>query len=819
MKKSIASEFPKIAKMWDKKRNEKKAKEVSPNSQDMAYWICPKGHVFQDRPRNMTKYHHQCPYCNGRNLDEVKADIQAGIESAIAEYPVNLLTPEICVDAVIHNQTLINKLPLSIIKSEEFVKRLLAVDKNRTTNYFYSKDHNKFCIRSKTNESCKSEVSIIFSDFDSFYTFMEGKIAGTDMSYFDFTDFDFAKYDMRQVKMPSKFQKQIGCYDDSLEKKLKAALSLYPQDEDNFTTEIITEEHFLVPVEKADDFKPQKYIVVSYISDLHLLHHLLKKYPETVNHVDVCLFLRKIINDILPKKSIDYRAVYLVIAGDVSDSFYLTNLFYSILSDECKIHSVFEIPIQIISVLGNHELRAIRNSDPMKPIPLSEIKRTYQDMANQFGFTLLDNQIVFVTSKNSRHGVPYTYLTTANDLETIDSGILEHTCFCIFGGTGFSGENKEYNANNGLYGFNRSYQTDQNESQKFFQNYVKFSRFLKDQNADFPVIILSHNPPRDWMPPQTKLDPYIYLYGHTHSNFYHQPTKYFPETIYADNQVGFDGIYENKYFSLDGSVDIFKKYQDGIYEITPEKYLDFYRNLLIHVSGGHVVKFSNIIMVKRGGFYIFLAERPDTKGEKLYLLDGGAYKIAPSVDANYYYDNLPFFTAPLLYTTQEFQNILNSISKAIISIGGDGYVHGCIIDIDRFNHIYIDPLNKQINYYNALDCGSRTFYDSLNSLLKKELPSIYRKYITAKSASNDEGHQQTDKMNQSLALYTPVTTKITGFYCEQDFYRVSKVICKFQHLVDNHIVRVWSESLLEQCKQLSIMTEQISQPEKQKQLT
>ena len=36
-----------------------------------------------------------------------------------------------------------------------------------------------------------------------------------------------------------------------------------------------------------------------------------------------------------------------------------------------------------------------------------------------------------------------------------------------------------------------------------------------------------------------------------------------------------------------------------------------------------------------------------------------------------------------------YMDKLLNISKVIKSIGGDGSIHGCIVDIDYYNHIYI----------------------------------------------------------------------------------------------------------------------------------
>ena len=46
-----------------------------------------------------------------------------------------------------------------------------------------------------------------------------------------------------------------------------------------------------------------------------------------------------------------------------------------------------------------------------------------------------------------------------------------------------------------------------------------------------------------------------------------------------------------------------------------------------------------------------------------------------------------------------YMDKLLNISKVIKSIGGDGSIHGCIVDIDYYNHIYINPVDGKITEY------------------------------------------------------------------------------------------------------------------------
>ena len=52
------------------------------------------------------------------------------------------------------------------------------------------------------------------------------------------------------------------------------------------------------------------------------------------------------------------------------------------------------------------------------------------------------------------------------------------------------------------------------------------------------------------------------------------------------------------------------------------------------------------------------------------------------------------------------------IAEKIKKIGGSGNIHGCIIDIDFFNHVYINPNDMKITGYRASDMVNKLFLSS-----------------------------------------------------------------------------------------------------------
>lgn len=68
------------------------------------------------------------------------------------------------------------------------------------------------------------------------------------------------------------------------------------------------------------------------------------------------------------------------------------------------------------------------------------------------------------------------------------------------------------------------------------------------------------------------------------------------------------------------------------------------------------------------------------------------------------------------------------IAGAIKKIGGDGRIHGCIIDINFFNHAYVNPIDLTVTGYWASDIFQKVIYPDIPSLLKGQCPQLYANY-------------------------------------------------------------------------------------------
>lgn len=145
-----------------------------------------------------------------------------------------------------------------------------------------------------------------------------------------------------------------------------------------------------------------------------------------------------------------------------------------------------------------------------------------------------------------------------------------------------------------------------------------------------------------------------------------------------------------RYFLINGTYDSFINYSDGIYKITYEQYIDFNIGKNVRLKKKNDGK--QIVLLKKGFAHMFVYYN---RSNKLMLLNGGSPKQLYH-ELNYYYKNLDKYVSNIKTIMNSYMDKLLNISKVIKSIGGDGSIHGCIVDIDYYNHIYINPVDGKL---------------------------------------------------------------------------------------------------------------------------
>lgn len=532
-----------------------------------------------------------------------------------------------------------------------------------------------------------------------------------------------------------------------------------------------------------------------YVTDLHLEHQLCKK-PEDIVSLSSSEIRRRIDDKITelflslypnaPRNPIDFfpysyalRDDTLLIGGDIANNIELEKIFYEelVLSPDDSSDLKLNHPIfygDVISVLGNHELwdgwphsQSIRSVDDI----ISDYRQAIPD-----NITILENDLFIRYKGLKKKVITEDMICNMNTEELTD--ICQKSTFLCLGGLGFSGLNPTYNAASGLYRDTVALTEDIQRAKRFRMIYEK----VLSCAANCRVIVLTHTPMTDWS--HARYNPkWIYVNGHTHHNLYQNDKN---AIVLSDNQIG----YKPRHWHLNKFVlnipiyNPFESYTDGVYSVTREQYLDFNRCRNIFIRG--LSSPGDIYLLKYNNFYMFVLKNKTG----LNLLAGGArYKL--SYDITYYYEHLPEYIMKMHHIFTFYRERLFAIAKEVKMFGGFGNIHGCIVDIDELNHIYLNPFDGKITPYFALNMTDKVVFDSVEALLNtipggKNMIASFTKYAA-------QGKLPT--LSHNISKTHEVITK-PQVVLDKSMYKSSRIMRQIQYFFDQNIIRIWNDDIL-----------------------
>lgn len=597
-----------------------------------------------------------------------------------------------------------------------------------------------------------------FDYFFDFVAFMKGDLSDADLLFCDGLQNlnDISEINFTNAKIASAICDKLGIQYELYKADNNRLESFSLTEENEKTTKLVLQtSRELTTSDEALDYDMTKEQVY-YVSDIHLLHKLEHFKPKS--RADVVYVIKSIVHNIVKESGNT-----ILIGGDVSSDFSIFELFIKTLRSELDSKRRNSL---VIFVLGNHELWEFPQNS------FDEIITKYRDLINEYGMYLLQNNILYKDSKKNVHIITTEELLSFTDKELREK--IRTSRMTFFGGLAFSGYNEEFNANMGIYRDTIDRTTEIKESKKFEELYKKVCLTFSDKN----LVIFTHMPMNCWSEKVNYHKNFIYVSGHTHRNYFYDDGEI---RVYADNQIGYKNNNPHmKWFDLENDYDYFADYQDGIYEITGHEYQEFHRGKNIMINFNREVNI--LYMLKKHGYYCFIHE---SKGGSLTILNGGALKKLDINDINYYYENMASVVALIKKPLDAYTNIQKVISAEIQKIGGSGYIHGCIIDIDWFNHIYVNPIDMKITGYWASDIINKKIYATVPALLKKECPILYAKYTKLLKENSKNLPALEKDENNSLAV-------LPQSYLDTDIYRASREIKKMQKL-DSNILTTWYE--------------------------
>lgn len=636
--------------------------------------------------------------------------------------------------------------------------------------FYYNK---QFCVTQQwygATGSVLKEYTYSFNYFFDFVAFLKGDLSGADLLLCDGLMFleQWSSINFTNAKLTSSLCQKFGLkyrplkindtliqsFDCVEHNETETALVLN-------TSRSLTEDPINRGLASFNISCDNKCQMVHYISDIHLMHKI--QNANCRSKEDVISVIQKIATTIAAE-----AGNLLLIDGDTSSDIEIFQLFVNILSKTLH-HNT-----QVVFTLGNHELWCFPG------FQIEQIISKYRTILNEHGMYLLHNDLLYqenyhlpANSNTELHLIKYHELSQLDKTQLFDR--LRNARYVILGGLGFSGYNSEFNANNGIYQRAVDRKTEIKESKIFENLYNHLRPVLVNKNT----IILTHTPKKDWCKEATPDINYVYINGHTHKNYFYDDGEY---RVYSDNQIGYhNNVPHLKALLIDNDYDYFSDYNDGIFEITREQYNDFYRGKNISITFQREVNI--LYMLKKNGYYCFIHK---SKNGGLAILNGGAMKKLELQNVQYYYNNLDTMISIIKKPLDKFTVFQKSIADVVKKIGGTGIIHGSIIDIDFYNHIYVNPFDLSLTGYWASDIINKIAYSSIPALLEDKCPAMFNQYT--KLLNNND--KNTLVLNQQTNV-----AKLPQPYINTDIYKASREIKKMQKLGSN-ILTSWYENVL-----------------------
>ena len=510
---------------------------------------------------------------------------------------------------------------------------------------------------------------------------------------------------------------------------------------------------------------------IHYISDIHIDHQLRitgTPYAETVDRIR-----RK--TDGLVASRLDEDLFLL--AGDIAPSVRGAEAFldaYGLsLGEEGRMGTM-------LCVLGNHELWSGQVPGSNRPFDLDATVDEYRAAFRRHGAVLLENDL-YIEYRDSRFGriIDEETLLSAEDG---DLGLLLGNCrLIVLGGCGYSGIGDGIKVDL----LNRG-AVDAERSARFRRLHDKLLRCAGGQR----VVVLTHYPLGEWSTGRGNPE-WVYVNGHTHRNTFSEGVG--RPTVLADGQVGYrPSRWGYRTYALDttGCCDPLADAADGIYEIDARLYEDFNRARGIDMSKFN--RAGRIFALKRGDTYMFVHREED--GGNLHLLAGGRITNLSQADIGYYYRNLQEYSERVERLFAPYYSALTAISEEVKKIGGYGFIHGSIVDIDFFNHIYLDPLDGSLTPYYAESTEERAVYETVERLLKGSPfidGCIKRGFLRAKKRG------ELAEIGGGKSEYRPNPALVPVLSTDKAMYAKSNAMKSVQYLLERNVVRIWNDRVLE----------------------
>lgn len=379
----------------------------------------------------------------------------------------------------------------------------------------------------------------------------------------------------------------------------------------------------------------------------------------------------------------------------------------------------------------------------------------------------------------------YSLLKREDDPEKYDRQLFCMNNLLIVGGLGFAAQNTFFSAEQGIYGKAVNREEELKLCEEWLKTFNKSVEIAEQYHCS--LVVLSHNPVSDWLPPSKTISNCFFFSGHTHRNIAYSGEN--NTVIFSDNQVGYSGKHFGfKKAKLYMPRNPFASDPDGYKEITCDEYREYYSYVCEPMPGtGNIEQQINkyeakLYVLKQDGYVGFFLVAP----RGVYICNGGQIrKIGPYEPLDRYMANFMTMVNKYIRALSPLRRVQEKLSAYIKRIGGDGDIHGTIVDIDFTNHVMVNVKDGTLTFYNSPMFGIVKTYSDIGTLLHAHCPELETEYLKI-------GNAQLMPISKSLSK-TSSSYKVVDI--KNSPYALSRRINALQRLFDKHILRDWNSNL------------------------
>ena len=527
---------------------------------------------------------------------------------------------------------------------------------------------------------------------------------------------------------------------------------------------------------------------VFYISDLHLDNHIISKFKDGASNKEIVVYIKNIVASLFSTRFINdvkrNRQPIVLFGGDISSNFALNSIFYKEFMKEFRELAKNKKVWRVYAILGNHEFWDFKTYE--------ECISAYSSLFESLEICFLNSNLYYFGNfNNARYWIIDKEGENEEEKEKIiNLRMMLFANAVIVGGVGFATENNFFNAKQNIYGKAIDTEKEKTLADEWLKKYHEAVDISKKMHTS--LIVLTHMPFNDWLPKNELPANCFFINGHTHKNYTYQDEKRNFKII-ANNQIGYKSSrFIFKKATIYKPRNPFASFANGYYEISINDYNEFhvFMNMGVQNTGTIELQMTEfgkkLYVIKQDNYYGFFMTAP----KAMCICNGGAIrKIGKNPDISKYNEKFLAMVKTYLAALYPLRKVQEKISEIVKAFGGNGDIHGSIVDIDFFNHVMINPNDGSITYYYSPFFGYILPYQNLQSLIHDKRPELEQKFIEKNSA----------QLIESIDLPTNFTkNEYEIIDIKNSPYGISRRISALQRLFDKHVLRDWNEDLLNQ---------------------